>query len=46
MALTKDFRDTVMARVKRDPVFRGELIIEATNALLERECFESPFEVK
>lgn len=35
MALTRDFRDTVMARVKKDPVFRGELIIEATNALLE-----------
>lgn len=35
MALTRDFRDTVMARVKRDPVFRGELIIEATNVLLE-----------
>lgn len=35
MALTRDFRDTVMARVKKDPVFRGELISEATNALLE-----------
>lgn len=35
MALTRDFRDRVMARVKRDPVCRGELIIEATNALLE-----------
>jgi DNA-binding phage protein len=35
MPLTRDFRETVMARVKRDPEFRSELIIEATNALLE-----------
>ena len=35
MALTREFRETVMAQVKKDPVFRGELIIEATNALME-----------
>jgi DNA-binding phage protein len=35
MPLTKQFRETVMARAKADKEFRGELIIEATNALLE-----------
>lgn len=35
MALTKEFRETVMARVKRDPEFRTELIIEATNCVLD-----------
>jgi hypothetical protein len=35
MALTRDFRETVMARVRKDPAFRSELIVEATNALLE-----------
>ncbi len=34
MPLTKSFRETVMVRVKSDPVFRSELIIEATNAFL------------
>ncbi len=34
MPLTRNFRETVMARVKSDPVFRGELIVEATNAFL------------
>jgi len=34
MPLTRDFRETVMARVKSDPAFRGELIVEATNAFL------------
>ena len=34
MPLTKDFKETVMARVKSDPAFRSELIIEATNAFL------------
>jgi DNA-binding phage protein len=37
MPLTKDFRETVMARVKADPAFRSELIIEATNAFLMDE---------
>jgi DNA-binding phage protein len=35
MPLSRDFRETVMARVKKDPEFRSELIIEATNSLLE-----------
>jgi DNA-binding phage protein len=35
MPLTKQFRQTVMARAKADKEFREELIIEATNALLE-----------
>jgi len=34
MPLTRDFRETVMARAKSDPTFGGELIIEATNAFL------------
>ncbi|MEI6314240.1 MAG: hypothetical protein WCO89_05170 [Syntrophus sp. (in: bacteria)] len=34
MPLTMDFRETVMTRIKSDPAFRGELIIEATNAFL------------
>jgi hypothetical protein len=34
MPLTSDFRGTAMARVKSDPSFRGELIVEATNAFL------------
>jgi DNA-binding phage protein len=35
MALTRDFRETVMARVKKDPEFRSELLIEATNSFLD-----------
>jgi DNA-binding phage protein len=34
MPLTRDFRETVMARAKSDQDFRSELIIEATNAFL------------
>ena len=34
MPLTRDFRETVMARAKSDREFRSELIIEATNAFL------------
>ena len=34
MPLTRDFRETVMARAKSDHEFRSELIIEATNAFL------------
>jgi DNA-binding phage protein len=34
MPLTRDFRETVMARAKADPDFRSELIIEATNSFL------------
>lgn len=35
MPLTREFKDTVKRRVQRDPDFRAELIIEATNAFLE-----------
>jgi DNA-binding phage protein len=34
MTLTRDFKETVMLRVKKDPTFRSELIVEATNAFL------------
>ena len=34
MALTREFKHTVMARVQQDPEFRSELIREATNAFL------------
>jgi DNA-binding phage protein len=34
MALTRDFRETVQARVKRDPAFRKGLISEAIESLL------------
>jgi len=34
MRPTKGFNETVMARVKKDPAFRTELIVESTNAFL------------
>jgi hypothetical protein len=34
MALTRDFKETVQARVQRDPKFRESLITEAAGALL------------
>ena len=34
MALTRDFRETVQARVKRDSTFRKELLSEAIESLL------------
>jgi DNA-binding phage protein len=34
MALTRDFRDTVQARVKRDPAFRKGLLSDAMENLL------------
>jgi DNA-binding phage protein len=37
MALTREFKDTVAARVQRDPRFREALFIEAMNAYLEGE---------
>jgi hypothetical protein len=37
MPLTRDFRETVMARAKSDQDFRSELIVEATNAFLAGE---------
>ncbi|WP_025772398.1 helix-turn-helix domain-containing transcriptional regulator [Thioalkalivibrio sp. HK1] len=35
MALTKDFKDTVQARARRDPVFRKALLQEGVECLLE-----------
>jgi hypothetical protein len=35
MALTRKFKETVQLRVKQDPEYRKELIIEATNAFLD-----------
>ncbi len=37
MALTREFRETVKARVERDPRFREELLTEALNAHLAGE---------
>ena len=34
MALTRDFRETVQARVKRDPTYRKGLLSEAIESLL------------
>jgi len=34
MALTRDFRETVQARAKRDPAFRQGLLSEAVESLL------------
>jgi hypothetical protein len=35
MPLTREFKETIMLRVKKDPDFRQSLIVEATNALLD-----------
>jgi len=37
MALTRDFKETVVARVERDPVFARELFDEATTLLISGE---------
>jgi len=37
MTLTRDFRQTVRARAKRDPAFRNGLLREAIAALLSGE---------
>ena len=37
MALTRDFRETVQARVKRDPAFRKGLLGDAIESLLSGE---------
>jgi DNA-binding phage protein len=34
MALTRDFKETIQARVRRDPTFRKELLREAIETLL------------
>jgi DNA-binding phage protein len=35
MALTRNFKDTILARVQSDPEFRQALLSEGINALLE-----------
>ncbi len=35
MALTRAFKETVQARVQRDPAFRVALLVEATQCLLD-----------
>jgi hypothetical protein len=35
MALTRKFKETVQLRVKQDPEYRKELIIEAANSFLD-----------
>lgn len=40
MALTRKYKQTVLARIKRDPKFARALYAEAVNALLEGETDE------
>ncbi len=40
MALTKDYRETVLARIKRDRKFARALFAEALGALLDGETEE------
>ena len=40
MALTRDYKQTVLARIKRDPKFARALYAEAVNSLLEGETDE------
>lgn len=35
MALTRSFRETVVARARRDPVFRAALVEEAVQAIID-----------
>jgi DNA-binding phage protein len=38
MALTRDFKETIIARVERDPAFAKALLDEATTLLIAREA--------
>jgi hypothetical protein len=40
MAVTRDYKETVIARIKRDPKFARALYTEALTALLEGEVEE------
>lgn len=40
MALTRDYKQTVLARIKRDPKFARALYVEAFNSLLDGEIDE------
>jgi len=39
--LTREYKETVLARIKRDPKFARALYAEAVNALLEGEADEA-----
>jgi DNA-binding phage protein len=41
MALTREYKETVLARIKRDPNFARALYAEAVNSLLEGETEEA-----
>jgi DNA-binding phage protein len=41
MALTREYKETVLARIKRDPKFARALYAEAVNSLLEGETEEA-----
>lgn len=38
MALTRDFKETIQARVQRDPVFRKELLCESVESFLSGDA--------
>ena len=38
MALTRDFKETVIARIERDPAFAKELLDEATTLLISGQA--------
>ena len=40
MALTRDYKETIIARIKRDPKFARALYADATSALLDGETAE------
>jgi hypothetical protein len=40
MITTRDYRETIMARIKREPKFARGLYAEAINAVLEGETAE------
>jgi DNA-binding phage protein len=40
MALTRDYRETIVARIQRDPKFARALYVEAVSALLDGETAE------
>ena len=40
MALTREYKQTMLARIKRDPKFARALYVEALNALLDGETDE------
>jgi DNA-binding phage protein len=40
MALTREYKQTVLARIKREPKFAQALYVEAVNALIEGETDE------